>query len=112
MYLVSNPRTAKVGLTCSVDAREAVIGCVSSWPDVWVSDVTAVYAHFLLTGPDSRDLLGKLTALNLSDATLPELACAQARIAQVHAIFLRLEHGLHLLVSRDYGDSIWAALLH
>jgi glycine cleavage system aminomethyltransferase T len=79
------------------------------------TDVTSVYADLFLVGPRSKDVLGKLTSLNVSNAALPNLACAQASLAHVHTIVLREDvgpiPGFHLLVSREYGESAWEAVV-
>jgi glycine cleavage system aminomethyltransferase T len=83
-------------------------------PPVYVTDVTSVYAQFLLAGPRSRDVLRKLTSLNVT--TLGNLACGQANVAHVHGRVLRDDMGdipaFHILVSREYGESVWDAILH
>ncbi len=85
-------------------------------PGVWATDVTSVFAQFLLAGPRSRDVLRKLTSLNVSGSALPDLACGQASVAHVRAIILRQDLGnesaFHLLVSREYAESVWDSLLH
>ena len=81
-----------------------------------MTDVTSVFAQFLLAGPASREILRKLTSLNVSENALPDSGCGQASLAHVRAIILRRDLGalpaFHLLVSRDYGESVWDALLH
>jgi len=47
------------------------------------TDVTSVYGDLFLAGPRSKAVLSKLTSLNLSDITLPNLYCAQASVAYV-----------------------------
>ena len=78
-------------------------------------DVTSVYAALHLAGPESRHVLGKLTSLNLNEKALPNLNCAQASLAHVPGIFLRQDIGsipaFYLLVTRDYAESIWEAIL-
>jgi len=85
-------------------------------PPIYVTEVTSVYAQLLLAGPRSRDVLNKLTSLNLSESTRGNLTCWQANVAHVHAIVLRKDlKGIlayHLLVGRDYGESVWESLLH
>ncbi len=85
-------------------------------PPVYSTDVTSVYAQFLLAGPLCRKVLGKLTSLNLSENSLPDLSCGQSSLAHVHAIILRKDFGgtpaYHLLVSREYGESVWESVLH
>jgi sarcosine oxidase subunit alpha len=83
---------------------------------IYVTDVTSVYAHLLLAGPRSRDVLNKLTSLNLSDEARGNLTCAQSSVAHVHATVLRQDLGgtpaYHLLVGREYGESVWKSVLH
>lgn len=80
------------------------------------TDLTSVYADLFLAGPRSKAVLSKLTSLNVSDATLPNLSCAQASLAHVHTIVLREDigsiPGFHLLVGREYGESVWEAIVH
>jgi heterotetrameric sarcosine oxidase gamma subunit len=79
-------------------------------------DVTSVYANLLLAGPRSRDVLGKLTSLNTSEERLPNGSSAQASVGHVHCIVLHDDlpqvPAYHLLVTRDYAESFWEALLH
>ena len=55
-----------------------------------------------------------LTSLNV--AALRNLDCGQAAVAHVHAIVLREDFArlpaFHILVSREYGESVWEAILH
>jgi glycine cleavage system aminomethyltransferase T len=79
-------------------------------------EVTSVYANLLLAGPRSRDVLSKLTSLNTSEQRLPSGSCVQAGVGHVHCIVLREDlprvPAYHLLVTRDYAESFWDALLH
>ena len=90
-------------------------GAASPAP-VYVTDVTSVYTQLLLAGPRSRDVLSKLTSLNLSENARGNLTCAQASVAHVHAIVLRNDlagmPAFHLLVGREYGESVWESVLH
>jgi glycine cleavage system aminomethyltransferase T len=83
-------------------------------PPVYVTDVTSVYAQFLLAGPQSRSVLRKLTSLNVT--ALANLGCGQASVGHVSGIVLRDDLGdipaYHVLVSREYGESVWDAILH
>ncbi len=56
-----------------------------------VTDVTSIYSAILLAGPKSRQVLQKLTTLNVSDAAMPEGAARQTRLAHVNATILRSE---------------------
>jgi glycine cleavage system aminomethyltransferase T len=84
-------------------------------PPARAIDVTSVYATLRLFGPKSRLVLGKLTSLNLNEKALPNLTCAQASLAHVPGIFFREDidsiPAFHLLITRDYAESIWEAIL-
>ncbi len=110
-------------VTCLPDIEQNVLAQVRAFPapqdlllppPVYVTDVTSVYAQFLLAGPQSRNVLRKLTSLNA--AALANLACGQASVAHVPGIILRDDladiPAFHLLVSREYGESVWDAILH
>jgi len=79
-------------------------------------DVSSVYTCLRLCGPRSRDVLNKLTSLNVSSAAFPNLSCAQATVAHVHAIVIRDDIGpmlaFYLLVSREYAESVWESTVH
>ncbi len=77
----------------------------------FVTDVTSVYSAILLAGPKSREVLRKLTTLNVSDGAMPEGAARQARLAHVNATILRSE-GWVILNTRDVAEYVWQALLH
>jgi glycine cleavage system aminomethyltransferase T len=83
---------------------------------VGATDITSVYADLFLAGPSSRSTLGKLTSLNVSESRLSDRACAQASVAHVHAIVLREDikaiPGFHILVSREYAEAVWEAVLN
>ena len=85
-------------------------------PSLSVTDVTSVYAALLLVGPHSRAVLQRLTALDLSDPALPDMACARTGLAHVHTTILRQDLGpvptYWLLVGWEYGAYVWDAVLH
>jgi sarcosine oxidase gamma subunit len=60
--------------------------------------------------------LCKLTSLNLAEKALPNPSCAQTSLVHTQAIVLRDDLrsllAFHLLVSREYAQSVWEALLH
>ena len=49
-------------------------------------------------------------------SSLPNLSCGQSSLAHVRAIILRKDvekvPAYHLLVSRDYGEGVWEAVVH
>ena len=115
-YLVTCEPPAGAGVRERLQQFQKV-GTDPSLPaPIYATEVTSVYAQLLLAGPRSRDVLSKLTSLNFSDRARGDLTCAQATVAHVHAIVLRKDlKGLlayHLLVSRDYGESVWESVLH
>lgn len=83
---------------------------------IYVTDVTSVYAALVLVGARSRAVLQRLTALDVSDTALPDLACARTGLAHVHATILRQDLGLlpayWLLVGWEYGAYVWDAVMH
>ena len=83
-------------------------------PPIYITDVTAVYAQFLLAGPRSRDILRKLTSLNVS--AMQNLGCGQASVGHVHSSVLRDDlPGIpvfNILISREYAESVWEVILH
>jgi glycine cleavage system aminomethyltransferase T len=80
-------------------------------PSSFTTDVTSVYSAILLAGPKSRDVLHKLTTLNVSDVAMPESSARQTRLAHVNATILRGEDFL-ILNTRDVAEHVWEALLH
>jgi glycine cleavage system aminomethyltransferase T len=109
------PRHALV--TCDPAAADGALPLLDSLrPSVYLTDVTSVYAAFLLAGPRSRDILRKLTSLNVSEQVLTNLSCGQTSLAHVHARVLRQDFpqtpAFLLMVGREYGESVWDALFH
>ena len=49
-----------------------------------LTDLSSALTAIQLVGPASRDLLSKLTSLDLVPSQFPDLRCAQASIAKVH----------------------------
>ena len=80
-------------------------------PSSFVTDVSSIYSAILLAGPKSREVLRKLTTLNVSDVGMPESSACQTRLAHVNAILLRSESFL-ILNTRDVAEHVWEALLH
>jgi len=93
-----------------------ILGETSNQVTAEAIDVTSVYAVLRLAGPNSREVLRKLTSLNVSDTALSNFGCAQSTLAHIPAIFLREDIGtlpaFHLLIMRDYAVSAWKAMVH
>jgi heterotetrameric sarcosine oxidase gamma subunit len=85
-------------------------------PSTSVTDVTSLYSAILLAGPASRQVLQKLTTLNLRPEAMADGAARQARLAHVNATFLRLDHdgvpAFLILSTRDVAEHLWQTLLH
>jgi glycine cleavage system aminomethyltransferase T len=85
-------------------------------PPISATDVTNVYADVLLAGRRSREVLAKLTSVDLSDKALPNLSCAQANVAHTHAIVLREDlpdlRAYQILINREYSESVWESITH
>ena len=81
-----------------------------------VTDVTSVYSAILLAGPKAREVLQKLTTLNVRESSMPEGAARQTRLAHVNATILRNDcaslPGFLILNTRDVAEHVWEALLH
>jgi glycine cleavage system aminomethyltransferase T len=101
---------------CLSATHYLILGQASSPVLAEAIDVTSVYAALRLAGPNSREVLRKLSSLNVSDTVLPNFGCAQASLAHIPGIFLREDIGaipaFHLLITRDYAVSAWKAILH
>jgi sarcosine oxidase subunit alpha len=82
---------------------------------VGVTDVTGHYAAVNLAGPRSREILARLTSLDVSKDALPYLAAAEGEVAGIPAILLRIgfvgEVGFEIHVPADYGAALWDALM-
>ncbi|MAG36840.1 MAG: hypothetical protein CL878_11445 [Dehalococcoidia bacterium] len=96
--------------------RAAADSEAASAPRLHVMDVTSVYAALLLAGPSSHDVLQRLTALDVSDAALPDKSGARTGLAHVHTTILRQDLGdvpaFWLLVGWEYGAYAWDAVMH
>ena len=69
-------------------------------------DHLSPHARFLIAGPRSRALLGKLTSLN------PDVASAYSSLAHVRTLVTRHPLGYLIMPPRDYAESVWSAILH
>ncbi|MSS71847.1 MAG: FAD-dependent oxidoreductase [Candidatus Latescibacteria bacterium] len=90
------------------------------WAAAWkmsvsVTNVTSAYAAVNVAGPRARDLLAKLTDLDLSTAAIPYMASARGRVAEVPALLLRIgfvgELGYEIHYPAEYGEHLWDAVM-
>jgi sarcosine oxidase, subunit alpha len=100
------------------------VGQMESWLRWWtegtawcahVANLTSTYAAVNLAGPRARDVLARLTALDLSPAALPYLGAAEGTVAGIPTLLLRIgfvgELGFEMHFPADYGEAMWDALL-
>jgi sarcosine oxidase subunit alpha len=108
-------------LTTTTGNADAIDSWFRSWLasrpqlDVQMINVSGSYAAMNLAGPRSREVLGKLTAADISMAAMPYLAAGRFPIAGVPAIVLRLgfvgELGYEIHVPSQYGLHVWEAII-
>ena len=83
--------------------------------DVDVTNVTSQLAAVNLAGPRAREVLARVTTLDVSREAMPYLAAAEGDVAGVPAVLLRIgfvgEVGFEIHVPADYGAHVWDALL-
>lgn len=79
-----------------------------------VTDVTGALSAFAVVGPKARELLARLTSLDLRPHVFPDGACAQGGLANVHSIVLREDWGslpaYRLLLQRELAEYAWGAI--
>lgn len=107
-------------LTTATGTIEAVEQWFTWWlagsgRDVQVTNVTSEYAAVNLTGPLSREVMTRLTRLDVSAKAMPYLSALEGEVAGVPAIILRLgfvgELGYEMHVPADYGAYLWDAII-
>jgi sarcosine oxidase subunit alpha len=79
-----------------------------------LTNLTSALAAVQLVGPRSRELLRKLTALDLSPPQFADLTCAQGSVAKVHALVVRAdlepELAYEVYCGREFGEYLWDTL--
>ena len=70
----------------------------------------------LLAGPNSRDVLNRLTELDVLNEAFPNLSARETGLAHVHALLLRddLDEAIpafQLLFARSFGEHVWDAVM-
>jgi sarcosine oxidase subunit alpha len=80
-----------------------------------VTNVTGALAAVNVAGPRSRELLARLTALDLSAAGFPYLGARHGLVAGVPSTLLRIgfvgELGFEIHFAADYGEFMWSSLV-
>jgi len=105
-------------ITSSLQDKDGLISMLiqKSINCVHITDVSSGYAGISIIGPRSRDVLSKLTELEISSKGFHDHSCASTRLAGVHAIIGRIDVNNILsfvvLVSREYGEFIWNIIMN
>jgi sarcosine oxidase subunit alpha len=107
-------------LTATTGNAEGVVQWLELWRSVWrlnaaVLNQTPAFAAMNLAGPRSRDVLRRLTVLDLSPAAFPYMALREAAVAGIACQILRIgfvgELGYEIHCPAAYGWHLWKALM-
>ncbi len=83
--------------------------------DVIVNDITSSLAAMVCTGPHARDVLSKVTDVDLSDDSFPFFTSQQFFIKNVPVTALRVSYagelGWELYTPSEYGERLWEHLM-
>jgi sarcosine oxidase subunit alpha len=88
----------------------------TEWPElrVWLTSVTEQWATVAVVGPDSRELLGRVTATPLDAGSFPFMAIRQGEVAGIPARVCRVsfsgELAFEVNVDGRRGLEVWEAL--
>jgi heterotetrameric sarcosine oxidase gamma subunit len=79
------------------------------------TDATSAYAGFWMLGPHVEEVLRRLTQLDVRPAALPEGSCAEAALAGVEALLVRLAGlalpSVRVYVAWDMAEYVWERVL-
>jgi sarcosine oxidase subunit alpha len=107
-------------LTATTGNAEGVFQWLELWRATWrlnavVINRTPSFAAMNLAGPRSREVLARLTALDLSAAAFPYLALREGEVAGVPCRLLRIgfvgELGYEIHCPSSHGLYLWEAIL-
>jgi sarcosine oxidase subunit alpha len=107
-------------VTTTSTGSEGVLEWFEWWNAVWqleasVTDLTGVLAAVNVAGPRARELLARLTELDLTADAFAYLDARQARVAEVPCLLLRIgfvgELGYELHCASPYARHLWDAVL-
>jgi sarcosine oxidase subunit alpha len=107
-------------VTTTSTGAEAVVEWFEWWNAVWqlqveIVDLTGALAAVNVAGPRSRELLGRLTEVDVSNQGLRYLDARRGEVAGVPCLILRIgfvgELGYELHAPSPYGEHLWDAIL-
>ena len=107
-------------VTTTTSGADAIDQWIRWWMADWklavqVVNISAAYAAINVAGPRSRQLMARLTDADMSAEAVPYLKLAQARVAGVPAIILRIgfvgELSYEVHVPSAYAVHVWESML-
>jgi sarcosine oxidase subunit alpha len=107
-------------VTTTSTGAGAVVEWFEWWNAVWgmdvqIADITGALAAVNVAGPRARELMSRLTDLDLSNEALSYLDARQGKIAGVPSLELRIgfvgELGYELHFPSPYGEFVWYTIL-
>jgi sarcosine oxidase, subunit alpha len=107
-------------VTTTSTGADSVLEWCTWWNAVWQMDVrieslTGALAAVNVAGPRSRDLLARLTDLDLSNGSFAYLDAKRAEVADLPCLLLRIgfvgELGYELHCPSPYGEHLWDRIL-
>ena len=108
VFITSSSSLGEVGPVTEA-FKERITGCAH------MVDMTSNYAAVNVVGPQSVQLLTRLTDLNISSHVFPDLSCTHGKLAEVYAIIVRRDQrelpSYDVYVGRDFGEHLWEAML-
>jgi sarcosine oxidase, subunit alpha len=107
-------------VTTTSTGAETVLEWFEWWNAVWrldveIADVTGALAAINVAGPRARDLLRRLTDLDVSNEAFSYLDARQAHVAGVPSLLLRIgfvgQLGYEIHFPSPHGEYLWDAIL-
>jgi sarcosine oxidase subunit alpha len=107
-------------VTTTSTGAGAVVEWFEWWNAVWgmdvqIADITGALTAVNVAGPRARELMGRLTDLDVSNEALSYLDARQGKIAGVPSLLLRIgfvgELGYELHFPSPYGEYVWDTIL-
>ena len=94
----------------------ALDGSIPALRNTHHTDMTDAFASFAIAGPQSLDVLSKLSPLDLDAPSRPTLFAAQAPVADLRCLLIKLHGrddipGLIISIDRGYGHFLLDAFL-
>jgi len=107
-------------VTTTSTGAESVVEWMEWWNAVWkldveIEDVTGALAAVNVAGPRARELMARLTDLDVSAEAFAYLDAKRAPVAGVPSLILRIgfvgEVGYEIHFASPYGEHVWDAIL-